>query len=74
MKEKNITGDDILSARVYLKITQDELSAALNHVGATSVSRWENGHANPHSGTLYVIDHFFSRKIGKSWQEIVLMR
>ena len=72
MKNKiTVSGDDILAARIYLEMTQDSLSEALNFVGSTSVSRWENRHVSPSNANCRFLNEYFSKRIGADWKKTV---
>ena len=56
--EKTVTSDSIKSARLQLKLTQEELAKQLG-VSFATVNRWENGQTRPSKLAKQQIDRFF---------------
>jgi len=65
---KGLTGDDVLAVRVYLKLTQVQLSVAVGMVGVTTINRWENGHTSPSPAWATLVETYFVSELGKNWR------
>jgi len=70
MGETPILVEQIKAARIYLGLTQAELSSELKGAGITTINRWENGHSTPTGAWRVLLEDFFVQRIGRNWRSI----